>query len=482
MGLLDLFINKKVKELEQQNLELKRLASISIANLTANTNIALWPEENLTEQTARYVTTDDIYSVIKRLATTAALVPIYGYLKTPDSKIFNRLLHYNFKHLKPQQYRNLQTKALEDLPEVDPVAMLLENPHEEMGKFEFFVELFSWLFLDGEVFLKKERPDNGTNQGMPVKLAFMAPQCVTLRITETLPHRVTGYDYRIEGVLVEENIPTSEVIHIKYFNPVMNNMGGLRGLSPVKVLCKRLARSDSNMNVSTAQLQNGGVPSIVYDKTEASTTAATEIVGARKDNFYRFRSNPRNAGSPFFASGEMGVLQLGSHLADMGVIELGNIDFKKFCNAYAVSDRLFNNDATGSEISDDNARKGLYTNCVLPNIYMVRDAFINGLLPDFEKGVVLENNGDPIRIPGDGKKRFIDCDITEITELQEDLGKTVNALAAASWLTLNEKRDVMGYEIFENPLMDQILIGTGIVPLDDLNLPDPVEQVTPNGL
>lgn len=481
MGLLDLFSNRKIKQLQNQNLELKRLASISFANLTANTNIALWPTENTKDFTDRYITTDDIYSIIKRLAETAALVPMYGYEKTKDEKSFNKLLRYNYKRFNRREYKSLQTKSLEDLPEVDPVAILLEKPHELMGKFEFLVELYSWLFMTGNAFIKKERPKEGVNQGMPVTLTFMPRQCVTLKITESLPHRVVGYDYRIDGMLVEENIPTSEVIHIKYWNPKTNDAGdGLWGLSPIEVLAKRLCRNDSNMNITTSHLQNSGVRTIVNDKSlvDVHHKDAVEIIDTRKDNYYRYAGNSRNAGMPYFATGEMSAVNVGSHLMEMGVIELGNIDFKKFCNAYAVSDRLFNNDATGSEISDDNARKGLYTNCVLPNIYRVRDALNQGLLPDFETGSL---NDEGVRIRGDGKKRFIDADIADISELNEDMGKMVTALAAASWLTPNEKREVMNYEALENPLMDEILIPTGIVPLDDLLLPDPVEVVTPNG-
>ena len=158
------------------------------------------------------------------------------------------------------------------------------------------------------------------------------------------------------------------------------------------------------------------------------------------------------------SGGKVTAIPLGSTLADMQVIEAAKVNFKKICNVYAVSDRLFNNDATGSEVSDDNANMGLYTNAVLPNVYRVRDALNKSLLPDFKD-----------------KKRQIREDISEIPVLQADMKRMAEWLGSSWWITPNEKREMMKFDAIDEGLFNQPLIPSGLQTLEDLTIIDPIE-------
>lgn len=447
-----------------------------------NNSIALYPSWNITDQTKRYTATDDIYSIIRLISTTAALVPLYGYEIKPDKKAFNDLQRQLKKSVNPIKLKALSTKALEDLPEGDPLADLIEDPHETMSKYEFFEVIYASLPLYGEVFILKVRVELGPNRGKVIKLGFMHPANVVLRVSNTVPQRVLGYDYVVNGQVVMKNIPLEDVIHIKYFNPEVGMNGDeLRGLSPIKVLIPRLTRMDSEMNVSVAQLQNGGVPGIVFEKGEI-TESTVEVTGMRKNNFYNYLSRNDSTGAPYFANGDMGYIQIGAMLADMQVAELANIDFKKLCNAFGVSDVLFNSTDTNSENNVNIQTKRLYTNTVLPDVYRVRDSLIMGLVNEFKDGFIYtDSEGVISKIPGDNKQRHIEADISDISELHEDLGKKATWLVNAYWLTPNEKREAMKYERFDNELMDQPVIPAGLQTLEDLVMIDPIEPITPNG-
>lgn len=483
MGLFD-FVKqgRRIKELSQQ---VRALQSYNVFNNTAqiNQNLAIYPSWDIVAQTDRYLSTDDIYSIIRKLSTTAALVPLYGYLQTPDAKSFQQLQRET-KSYNPVKRKSLQTKALTDLPEKDPVALLLESPAEGMSKYEFFEACYSFLFLFGEVFMLKERPDLGTNAGMPVKLHFLYPQFVVAKVSVTFPRRIVAFDYRANGVLIQENIPVEDVIHIKYFNPNMTYLGNeLRGLSPLQVLAKRLTRLDSNMDTSVAQLQNAGVPGILWDKS-LQGEEAVEIMGKRQDNLYRYFSNKNNKGMPYAATGDMGYVAIGSTMADLSVAELAGIDFDKLCNAYGVSNILFNENKASTESNVMLMIKSMYTNTVLPNVFRVRDGFIRGLLPDFRDGVVLPNpdpEGLPIRIRGDGKNRYIDADISDITELHQDLEKKAAAVSTMWHLTPNEKREMLDWDRFDDPVFDEPWIPTGYTPLSEFQSMPPISTTPTPG-
>ncbi len=493
MGVFDFF--KKDKVIKDLSAQVKALQQYNTNNFlrfnNLNRNIALFPEWDIHTNSERYATTDDIYSIVRMLATTAAMIPIYAY-QVVDEVAQKKLNRIKQPHNKPYEVKALQVKALEELPGDDRVEMLMENPCEYKSKFEFYEAIYTFLFLYGEAFILKERPVVGVNSGLTVSLHPLYPQNIILKVSGDLPRRITGYDYKVNGVTIYENLPVEDIIHLKYFNPTMDYLGTeLRGLSPLQVLAKRLGRMDANLNTSVAQMQNGGVQKIVWDENDTGVPFTQDgkevtIAGARKDNFYRFLKNPGNYGAPFFAAGKMGVIDIGSTLDEMGILEIGNIDFKKLCNAYGTSDILFNSDVASTESNVTVMEKRTYTNTVLPNVYRVRDALKAGLLEDFEKGrryVKIDENGNEnqVVIEGDGVKRDIREDISEIHSLQEDMGKMVAWMQQAWWILPNEKRLMMKYDEIDNPLFNEPLIPTGMQTTEDFQSVEPLDIVTEEG-
>lgn len=202
------------------------------------------------------------------------------------------------------------------------------------------------------------------------------------------------------------------------------------------------------MDASVAQMQNGGVPGIVYEKD----AFAIETLGQRKNDFAHYLRNSSNKGAPYFAAGEMGYLPLGLSLADMDVSTLSGVDFTKLCNAYKFPEILLNNQDSSTFNNVKQAEKLLYTNSILPNIYLFRDALVNSITPMYMDGI----------------KRTVEIDISEISALQDDMKQQAEALNTMWWITPNEKRDIMQFEELDDPLMNQIIIDGGKQLLDDL--------------
>lgn len=445
---------RELIEVKALNLQILQQQQTLTANLTdritqINQNIAQYPSWDVVKQAARYSTTDDIYSIIRLIATTAALIPLYSYQITND-KAFAEL-HSIKGHGAASliQKKQLQKKALTELADNDKLYDLLEHPHLFLSKFEFHEAIHTLLPLQGECILYKMRSEFGVNEGLTVKLEFLESQNV-IRKVSGFPHQITSYDYVENGIVIMRDIPPEDIIHIRYY----------KGFSPLQALHRRLQRMDSEMDVSVAQLQNGGVPGILYDKSDDPTQdvptsdgGSTTIANQRKDNFYRYLQNKSNKGAPFMDAGDLGYIELGLKLADMEVAELSKIDFKKLCNAFGVSDVLFNNDAASTESNIKVQETRLYTNTVLPNVYRVRDALIAGLVPEFSK---------------DNKKRTIKEDLTEITALQGDMLKMAQAYAALPSFVPNEMREMFHLERDEDPNADKIYVKTGYVALEDL--------------
>ena len=369
-----------------------------------------------------YKTLDDIFSVVNRLAKTSAAIPLWGY-----------------------------NSEMEDLPATDKLAVFLRSLTYNQK-----LELYTWLYLRGECFIYKVKT-LGVN-GKVDKLHFINPSCVSLILTNEWPEYVEQYWYVDHQRGLDIKIPADEIMFIKNFNPSDDYQQSWRGLSPVDVLVKRLTRMESNMNNSVAQMQNGGVPGVMYAKDVPNTAPGKVVIDAMKDNFSRFLKNSDNKGAPMIQAGEMGYFAIGSDLVDMESIALEKIDFKKICNAWGISDVLFNSDSAATESNVKEMIRQMYLNAVKPTVTMVEDCFNTELVTDFGAGI-----------------RIIKHDFDGIPELQESMQDKMIAMAAAPVMIPNDILEAMGYQRDPNPMMDMPLIKTGYQPIDDFEPLPPIE-------
>lgn len=364
---------------------------------------------------------DDIFSVVSRLAKNSAAIPIYGYDENG-----------------------------EDLKESDKLVIFLRQL-----TYVKKLELYTWLYLRGECFIYKDRT-LGVN-GTVESIHFINPSYITLVLTNEWPESIEGYFYRDPQRGFEQYIEKEDMIFIKNFNPSDYYQESWRGLSPVVPLCQRLTRMESNMKNSVAQMQNGGVPGFMYAKDIPNTAAGKVVIDGTKENVGRFLKNSENKGAPGILASEWGYFAIGSNLVDMLSMEMEAMDFKKICNAWGVSDRLFNNDATGSEISDDNAQLGLYTNAIIPAVTMVEDAFNTELVGDFGVGV-----------------RIIKHDLDSVYILQQIKYKKALVWRDSPVMVPNRVLEDLGEAKVDDPLMDQPLIKTGYQPVADFEPLPPI--------
>ncbi len=440
MGMIDRLFGqtKVINNLQQQ---VKALQRTNLSNVIS-VSTSIYPSWQTIENIETYITVDDVYSIVSYLAQTAARIPMYGYEIVDDSS-YKSMRNYSKTSLIGKYY---QSKSMQDLPDEDVFSEFLRGM-----SYEDLVMYYTILYISGELFLYKEVIELGPNAGKVI-LHPMKGQNVVVKVSEYFPQRVVGYEYFDSGF--EGSLSLEDVIHVKYFNPTIMNGQQWRGLSPLQVLTKRLTRLNAGMDASVAQMQNGGVPGIVYEKSDF----AVETLGQRKNDFANYLRNSSNKGAPYFAAGEMGYLPLGLSLADMDVSDLSGIDFTKLCNAYKFPEILLNNQDSSTFNNVAAAEKMLYTNSILPNIYLFRDALLKGVVPMYAI---------------DGVRRTIEIDLSEIPALQEDMKMQADALNSMWWTTPNEKRDMMGFEEIEEPLMDQIIIDAGKQLITDLGaVPD----------
>lgn len=459
--------NRRYREQKQINSLLTRQVSALQSRLTLdmgikniNDNIALYPEWGIIDHINSYVTSDQVFSVVTKVAETTAMIPLYAYEVKPDAK--KLLASYRTKtnrHFYTSKgiwdIKAMQLKSLVELPDDDKLNKLLDHPNPYQSKSEFFLAAYIF-YLMKECFIYKYRLGEGANGGNPYQLYVFPPQNVVMHVSRTFPRKITGYDFIIDGLNVLEMIPVTDIIHIKRFNPSSDISGSdLRGLSPFTPGRKLLTRMQSEDDVSVAQLQNGGLPGIIYDKSVPTDTVGQESLDLKREKFYDFITAVENKGAPWMTGGEMGYFATGLKLADMEVAALQKLDFKRLCNLYKVSDELFNNDAASNFANVQAQIKQLYSNACLPMAYLFRDKLNSELANEFN----------------DKKIRFVDCDVSEITELQENMLEMANSISALpGGLSLNEVRQMFNFDEMPDDYMHKPLLKSGYSFAEDASL------------
>lgn len=404
-------IFSKALGIDSLKMQIKALQSnISIQQFT-QLSTQIYPSWQVFKDLETYRLIDDISSVVNRLADTAAKIPLYAY-----------------------------NKAGEDFPAHNKLSAFLASL-----TYYHRLEMFTFLYIFEECFIYTTVIDYGPNAGVK-SMHMLHPNHVTVVVSDEFPESIIGFIYRDPQKGYEVKLLQEEVIFIRGINPTTDFYQKWRGLSRITLLSKTLTRLSANMSNSVAQMQNGGVPGILYDK---QADWDIEKQSFRESKMLSFFTNPANKALPYSASGDMGFLPIGSSLVDLDSAELAKIDLKKICNAYGVSDRLFGNDGTGSEVSDDNAQKGLYVNAIEPKLKLVEDALTEKLNILFKE------------------KAVIKFDLSDIQVLQDDLLKKAQALAAAPVMVPNDVRQAMGYDRSDDPLMDLDYIKTGYQPITD---------------
>lgn len=397
----------------QEDLQLKASRDI-LANSFTNFNTQIFPHYNVIKEQLIFQTMDDIYSVVSRLATTAAMIPIVG-----------------------------EGKDKEPLKPTDRLMLFLDTL-----SFEEKEKLYTCLILMGEVFAYKEVVDFGVNAGLQ-RIKYLNPANMVVIISDRFPTEIVGYRYYDSYNGFSKDFTLDEIFYIRTFNPTTDIQKMFRGLGLGTILKQRLTRVQAELDVSIAQMQNGGMPGVMFEKQPLEVGA----LGKRQDNFARFLANSSNKGAPYMLNGDVGYLAIGSTLADMNVAQLADIDFDKICNACSVSSVLFNNKKASTESNVKEMRKDMFTNATIPIVKRFVDGLNIQALPF-------------IRTTG----KFC-YDITGISELREDLKAKAEAYAAAPMMQPNEVVVGLGGKKSDDPLMDKWYMKSGYTAIDDMALP-----------
>jgi HK97 family phage portal protein len=373
-----------------------------------------------------YMGNSDVYSIVSQSARKFASIPV-GVYKIKDTqegrkafKAYKTLTSGNMNKAAIERAVLLRTKSLEEADENNPIAKLLKNPNSYEGQDSFFEKVFTYKLVTGGAAIYKNM--GGLEKGPVLEMEVLPSQFLQIKGDGTL----FGVEsYRL--LMTNMEFTTEEIIYWKYANiDFALNGRQLYGMSPLRAGINQLQASNDAVKATVAMFQNGGARGVLFDDNSIgglSKEQAEQLQGVADMKINDLNSK----GRVITAASKLGYIQLGLSTVDMQLLEAINMTGVKLCNLYNFPPGLLKPDSTYDNRNAD--MKYFITNKIIPEWCSFRDELNRSLIPDFG------NSG-----------LFIDFDVQDLPELQEDMEKLVNTLKMADWLTDDEKRLMMRQE------------------------------------
>lgn len=397
--------------------------------------------------TEGYNANSAVYSIIKADAEKFASIPRY----VADAK---KLAEKRRKV--PLQFKSLiKAEAIVTDSVKQTLDKLLNRPNPYQGQAAFFKTVRSYYKTCGEAFIWLNRGetdglDDGTIASMPVLEMYPLP---SYRM-EIVPDPenlwgVAGYILDAGGIKIP--FKKSEIIHWKDTNLTFDTVTKehLRGMPGLKPGAADLQQNNDATRSSIRMYKNDGSKGAMFNKdlSKATPTQETQI----RNVIDRKINNNDVKGAVAALQGEWGYIDLGKTSVDLELLKGKEMSMKQLCFLFGVPYTLF--DPNTAWANSEWQQKNWVSNRIIPASTELDDELNRVLLRAF----ALEG------------KFIIQCDYSQLPEMQADMKALTEWLKEAWWITPNEKRDLMGYEKSDEPLMEEFWVPNGLTPMSQFN-------------
>lgn len=407
------------------------------------------------------------YSAQNLLVRKYTETPIlFNKVRKDQNRKFSKFYSNNITN---EKRAALKTLALEE-QENHPLNTLFDKPNSYQSGIELMDDFWhNYGFGDGYLWFANDLGTLSRNS-MPKEVHSLNKQRVAAIPSATEPDGIGGYTYTLlNGNQV--NIPKSNILHLKKWNP---NQGELYGLDPSKVVAATLSLDSENALAQGSAFKNGGTGTLFSSDihvdaqgqiTEKMTAPQMEVL---KDNIQRDFAGSVNNRRLHFTNGKVEVTPYGDTLAEMELVAAGTTYWEYTYATLGIPDVLCPTTKASTENNVKAGYKALVTNTIIPD------------LRKFDQSLTRK-----IQLWWND---IIAChDLTEFTELAPDL-KLMAEVYGKPASRVDEVRLIFGLDEIGGEEGQAILVTSGQMQLKDLisnefdQVPNPDSPNSPNAL
>lgn len=338
-----------------------------------------------------------------------------------------------------------KAKALEEV-HVPEIEKLLTNPNKTQNGDDFFETLTGLFLLTGNAYAYG-------NSSLPKQKKwseiFALPTDMTIvsggAMEPVKGYRVNCWDYN-------DPFPADQIKHFKTFNPNYSTTGQqLYGQSPLRAYLYPIDILKNSDQQADKQIKNGGIFGLITPENKEDQLT-DEQKGDLKEQLQSGRRSDDELSRIIPSSIALKWQQIGLASGDLQLVELSGAKADDIYRCYHIPLQFRSQDSA------------TYNNLPVANRKFIFDA-VAPICRKLEVGLT-----EFICTPYNktGETYVIHLDFMSLPELNSDMVAAVTWLQNSPFLTLNEKREVIGYGRLEEQGMDQILLNRNTVLLSQV--------------
>jgi HK97 family phage portal protein len=309
--------------------------------------------------------------------------------------------------------------------EAHPLSVLLTRPNPRQDGGVFFETLYAHLLLAGNAYVESVALDDGARRSAVREIYALRPDRIKLipgpdGWAEAYEYSVGGRSVRFE----QHGADVPPILHLTFFHPLDDHYG----LAPIEAAATALDTHNAAAKWNKALLDNAARPSgaLVYAGPEGSTLSDPQYDRLKRELEGTYQG-AMNAGKPLLLEGGLDWKPMSLTPKDMDFLEAKHAAAREIALAFGVPPMLLGIPGDNTYANFQEANRVFFRQTVLPLATRVGHAMSQWLAPAF----------------GEGVRVAIDTD--RIDALAADRSALWERVSAAEFLTLNEKREAVGY-------------------------------------
>ncbi|WP_322516438.1 phage portal protein [Rhodopseudomonas palustris] len=304
--------------------------------------------------------------------------------------------------------------------EAHPLAQLIARPNPRQDGAALLETLVAHLLLAGNAYLEAVALGDAVHE-----LYALRPD--RMKVVPGPDGWAEAYDYAVGGRSVrfdQHAAPLPPILHLTFFHPLDDHYG----LAPLEAAAVAVDTHNAAARWNKALLDNSARPSgaLMYAGPEGGVLSEDQFARLKRELETTYEG-AANAGRPLLLEGGLDWRPMALSPKDMDFLEAKHAAAREIALAFGVPPMLLGIPGDNTFANYQEANRSFVRQSVLPLATRIGNALAQWLAPQF----------------GDGIRLVIDTD--RIDALSSDRVALWERVSAAPFLTLNEKREAVGY-------------------------------------
>lgn len=380
----------------------------------------------------------NVYGLIEAILSKSTIVPFEVFkVKSKSKELKYKALMESGNYIKAIQ---IKAEAYEKVDNTD-IEQLLLTPNDYQTTNEFNYNIDGYKLLTGNSYAYH------IGVGSTHQLHSIPSPCVDILVSGGAFS--PEFSYKVN--YLQNTLPGKDVLHFKKWNPILSGQSPtqqFKGLSPLQS-CRLLLGRYKNADLTQGfQFENMGPGGMITGASTSAEGLSEEQAIAIQDKFKQQHQGVHKSGDILVTPSALTWTAFGLSAVDLNILASKTEMVNELCNVYQYPSDLMGGDKKYNNFAE--ARKAVITDCVMPLVEARKSTYNKFIKSVLKLDLIIE------------------YDYTVFPEMQADLVKQSQVAAQSNWLTIDEKRAMMGYDQLKDSERKDVLIPSGLSTLEDL--------------